>query len=116
MPASGHGLAEWGGSPCRVHPGTSGGVEGLARPHMFHRRPAMLLVEPATIDNRRVIIDNKLATFDNSPATFDNKPATIDNRSAIDHSIVKTLYRRRAMKGFYYDESLRRPATHGFIV
>ena len=83
----------------------------------------MLLVEPATIDNRRVIIDNKLATFDNSPATFDNspatfdnKPATIDNRSAIDHSIVKTLYRRRAMKGFYYDESLRRPATHGFIV
>ena len=69
----------------------------------------MLLVEPATIDNRRVIIDNKLATFD-------NKPATIDNRSAIDHSIVKTLYRRRAMKGFYYDESLRRPATHGFIV
>ena len=66
----------------------------------------MLLVEPATIDNRRVIIDNKLATFDNSPATFDNKPATIDNRSAIDHSIVKTLYRRRAMKGSYYDESL----------
>jgi len=71
---------------------------------MLHRKPAMLLDRPANIDGGVHIDDRSGATIDCSGVEIHRMPAIV-------LIIVKTLNRRRANKGFYYDEGLCMPAT-----
>lgn len=63
----------------------------------------MLLIGLAIIDCTLRIDDRRHAEIHRSAATLHRRRATL-------HSIVKTLNRKRVIKGFYYDEDLCRPA------
>jgi hypothetical protein len=71
---------------------------------MLHRKPAMLFDRPANIDGGMHIDDRSGATIDCTGVEIHRMPAIV-------LIIVKTLDRRRANKGFYYDEGLCMPAT-----
>ena len=89
-----------------------GRVEGLARRDEVHCSPATPLVRPATIDKEAAIVGCTGANIDCSRVEMSCSVDEIGCKPAIVLIIVKTLDRRRANKGFYYDENHCKPATH----